>query len=394
MISLRIFGTTRGLEIRAEGPIFEYEEHDNLIRLPDSIKPDHELSYLSRRKFGNDIITWIGIYKPAFEIDYNRTGGFFGAGLLMKNECYEIIPILSLLDKLLDDVAAQIQTEGKFTRKLSEYDPKDLLTDNAAIAIIKTPIEKKGLSVNSKSVFFNDQKERNKILNWALKSENSSLFSEIIVGDPRAIKSNEKNIFQLNSLSDVSEFLISYYKSISTASNNRTINESPKADTIKKRSPLKDDNVSTEPNIRKNNNENQSNLSVLTHDHHSNPIQQNPDTHALHPIRRSVAFISLASIILLIILSLLYVIYEINYINIKFDEVEKKIAQEIEDTIERLNHRKKTNKQDRLEDQTYLANGILIFDTYQKMIQSMVTQDKIKVSKSNSKRLKYINQGR
>lgn len=214
MISLRIFGTTSGLEIRAEGPVFDNEKDDNLIRLPEYVTVDHELAYLSRRQIGNDSVTWLGVYKPAFEIVSNRGGGFFGSGLLTKDINYKIEPALSLIEGLIDDIEKKIQIENKFTHKLSDYDPGKFLNDMVK-PILDTilPANESGLSTNGKTLFFKNLHEKNKIFQWALTSEDASPFSSVFIGDPKSLKQGYDDILQIDTFDNIQSFINSYYKS-------------------------------------------------------------------------------------------------------------------------------------------------------------------------------------
>jgi hypothetical protein len=187
MIIPCIFGTTKGLEVL-------YLAQRNSIKLDDAwigvttsqvkLDPNADCFRMSRRAVGNQILTWIGVYRAVNEIGYNRGGGFYGAGVWLIEVTVDIELVTQTLTKLADQVKKLGQNGGQFVRTISEIkNALQLPSETAALLGSARPMSS-GLSVDANSTaFFTTPTQRLAVLDWAQNSSAAECFGSVFVAD-------------------------------------------------------------------------------------------------------------------------------------------------------------------------------------------------------------------
>ncbi len=121
-VAISLVGTTGGLELctfpEAHRPI-----KDEAVLIDDSeVTLTHaDDVYVVRRLFDRGVaLTWVGIYRKAYEIVRARGGGYYGAGIWLFDHTASGVAIAELLQGLRKQVEKLALTEGKFIRRLSD----------------------------------------------------------------------------------------------------------------------------------------------------------------------------------------------------------------------------------------------------------------------------------
>jgi len=187
VISLSLFGTTTGLEVLTS-PLsntapFKFEEAWIGISLSQlTPQPNKDAFVVFRKSAGNQLVTWVGLYRPAREIGYDRPGCFYGAGAWI----VDCVADANILANTLWEMANQIQSKAmngdRFVKKIAdagaEFSPpshkSSLLASLAAI--------KSGLKSEGETAFIVEAANPIHVIEWAQLAPSASHFSKVVIG--------------------------------------------------------------------------------------------------------------------------------------------------------------------------------------------------------------------
>jgi len=196
MIHLCLFGVTAGLEVRlvalGDGAAPRFEDSWIEISTRDvSFEGDAEVFRVSRRRVSGQLLTWMGVYRPAREIHLNRSGGYYGAGIWM---CENALPgrlarevILSLADQLRDTALSG----GRFVKPLAELNLNQLKLPIQPDKLLSecSPTQSVGgiFPGGSAQAILTDTKSISSIFDWAQRSRTAEFFGSVLVVTPERV---------------------------------------------------------------------------------------------------------------------------------------------------------------------------------------------------------------
>lgn len=125
-IAVSLIGVTAGLEVctfAAGDPELPPDAWIELTPAEAVLSADHDVYVIRRRLQRGQMTTWIGIYRQAQEIDRDRPGNYYGAGLWLVGHADNAqgADILAVLEALRKDLLERdVLTAGRFTRRLAD----------------------------------------------------------------------------------------------------------------------------------------------------------------------------------------------------------------------------------------------------------------------------------
>jgi len=130
-VAFSLFGTTRGLEL-CTFPAGRVLPPDTWVEVgPKEVTLDYdgEVYVVRRGDTSAGVVTWIGMYRKAYEIGGGRGGGYFGAGVWLFGTRTEGAAIVALLRYLSQEVERLAMEDGAFIVRLSEIRTRVNLVD-------------------------------------------------------------------------------------------------------------------------------------------------------------------------------------------------------------------------------------------------------------------------
>lgn len=185
-----IFGTTKGFEIVQLQPL-PVKMQDLLVAISHS---EVELSLqdtcikMFRIRIGSEIYTWIGLYRKAYEMDFSREGGYYGAGIWLSDTTANARQVIDVLEDLAQQIRRLALASGKFQRPLSSI-VQQLVPSQAFSALVGSSVRyiNGGISADAKKCAFISQPDPLRdIVDWAQNGELATYFQSIIIAPASA----------------------------------------------------------------------------------------------------------------------------------------------------------------------------------------------------------------
>jgi hypothetical protein len=189
VIILTLFGTTVGLKVL----------HLPLTKVPTTVKledawieisggqmtvrPDKDGFVVLRKMVGPHLATWIGLYRPAREIGYDRSGGFYGAGAWLIDSVVDVALLTHVIRNLADQIRSVAMTGDRFTKCILEARAEFVQPPQTAEMIAslgRTPIA--GCNPAGGNAFVVAGNNSLEIIEWAQRALTASVFSRVFVG--------------------------------------------------------------------------------------------------------------------------------------------------------------------------------------------------------------------
>jgi len=188
LIILSLFGTTTGLEVlhlplESRPATLKFE--DAWIEISPSqanVSNDKDLFVVLRKIIGPHTATWIGLYRLAREIGYDRPGSFFGAGAWIVEDAVDV----RILVEVLQDLSSQIQSKAmngdRFVKRIN--DSRSEITQPEQLSNLTKSRSKvtAGCHPNGESGFIVTSQNPFEVIDWAQRALSASNFSKIIIG--------------------------------------------------------------------------------------------------------------------------------------------------------------------------------------------------------------------
>ena len=129
--ALSLFGKTAGLEIVTfpKGKRTPDSSWIGISAADVSLKPDADVLLIRRDRSQQETVTWIGIYRKAYEIGGVREGSFFGAGVWLFDSVADGGALLAVLRHLVAVIERFAIRDGSFALSLSDIESKVGLPD-------------------------------------------------------------------------------------------------------------------------------------------------------------------------------------------------------------------------------------------------------------------------
>ena len=201
MIVLSLFGTTTGLEVQhfipggGASPVKIDNVWLEVSPTQVSLRSDDNCYQIHRRQVDGKIVTWIGLYRAAREIGYDRQGGFYGAGVWLFDVALDSKTLTETLVNLADQVRYQALADGKFTKRLSDIRAQIAMPPQMSSLAASITSVSSGCSTKGVQAFIADPTSASLALDWAQKSRTAELFNQVFIASAEQYVSN-KNEFQ------------------------------------------------------------------------------------------------------------------------------------------------------------------------------------------------------
>lgn len=209
MIILTLFGTTRGLELQHfpltnSAPNLKFDDawigvtqsQVNLLSTNDAV-------VVFRRKVGEHLATWIGIYRPAREMGYDRPGGFYGAGVWLIDQVADAKLLIYVLREMAGQVQVNTMAGDSFVKMIA--DTRNEFTPPSQVSSLLASLTKVklGFKPEGESAFVVEDVNPIVVIEWAQRAPSAEAFSKVVIGSadhlPASGQSSAFSIF--NSLS-------------------------------------------------------------------------------------------------------------------------------------------------------------------------------------------------
>jgi len=203
VIILTLFGTTTGLEL------INFPLTDNLppLKFEDAwigvtpsqvtLIPEKDACVIFRRTVGTHLVTWVGIYRPAREIGYDRPGSFYGAGAWIIDGVADAKLLAALLREMANQIQAVAMQGDQFIKKLANA--KSQFTPPSLVPAIVASLEKinSGVKPDGESAFIVESVNPVDVIDWAQRASSAGLFSKILIGTAGQVPSSgQSSIFR------------------------------------------------------------------------------------------------------------------------------------------------------------------------------------------------------
>jgi hypothetical protein len=190
VIYLTLFGTTTGLEVlhlpigSTSLPIKFEDAWIEISSNMATLRPERDVLVLNRRQINDHVATWVGLYRPAREIGYDRPGSFYGAGAWLIDQVADVTILIETLKNLADQLQALAMNGERFVKRIvdihSQLVPPDQISNlSSSLSNVAA-----GCNVSGETIFIATNNSYSEVLNWAQQAQSASKFSRIIIGSP------------------------------------------------------------------------------------------------------------------------------------------------------------------------------------------------------------------
>ena len=189
MINLTLFGTTTGLEV-LHLPIgsnnLPVKFEDAWIEISPNmatLRAERDVVVLSRRNLNGHIATWIGLYRPAREIGYDRPGSFYGAGAWVIDKVADVTCLIETLKNLANQIKALAMNGDRFVMRINEIHPQLVPPEQIATLTASLSNATNGCDPTGETIFIEASNSFSDLLDWGQRAQSASKFSKIIIGN-------------------------------------------------------------------------------------------------------------------------------------------------------------------------------------------------------------------
>ena len=188
MIILTLFGTTRGLELQ-HFPLTNSAPHlkfdDAWIGVTPSqvnLRSAKDAVVVFRRRVGEHLATWIGIYRPAREMGYDRPGGFYGAGVWIIDQVADAKLLIDVLREMAGQVQLNTMSGDSFVKKIA--DARNEFTPPSQVSSLLASLTevKLGFKPEGESAFVVEDVNPIVVIEWAQRAPSAEPFSKVVIG--------------------------------------------------------------------------------------------------------------------------------------------------------------------------------------------------------------------
>ncbi len=189
MIILTPFGTTTGLEVvplplSSDIPPIKFE--DAWIEVTGgqiALRAGKDAYVVLRKHLGQQIATWIGLYRSAREIGYDRPGGFYGAGAWLIGCTANTRALLDMLRDMADQVQSKAMNGDRFIKRIDQV-RSELVAPPQVNAVISSVAKVgSGCLPSGINAFIVAAANHLEIIDWAQNAPSASPYCRVIVGN-------------------------------------------------------------------------------------------------------------------------------------------------------------------------------------------------------------------
>jgi len=188
VIFLTLFGTTTGLEVLnlpLSNSAVPFKIEDSWIEVSPShliIKPGKESYVILRRFVGTQTLTWIGLYRAAKEIGYERQGSFYGSGVWLIDRVVDVKLTIDVLRMMADQIQAKAMNGDSFVKRLADV-RGDINPPSQVAALSDNPVKiNSGCHPSGETAFINAGANPLEVIDWAQRAASAQFLNRIFIG--------------------------------------------------------------------------------------------------------------------------------------------------------------------------------------------------------------------
>jgi hypothetical protein len=188
VIFLTLFGTTTGLEVLnfpLSNSALPFKIEDSWIEVSPShliIKPGKESYVILRRFVGTQTLTWIGLYRAAKEIGYERQGSFYGSGVWLIDRVVDVKLAIDVLRMMADQIQAKAMNGDSFVKRLADV-RGDISPPSQVAALSDNPVKiNSGCHPSGETAFINAGANPLEVIDWAQRAASAQFLNRIFIG--------------------------------------------------------------------------------------------------------------------------------------------------------------------------------------------------------------------
>ena len=116
LVGCAAFGTPTGREVEAQTGVAVPHQDDWVEQASYALRfdPEHDTLVMQRIQLPSATVLWFGLFRQAYEINFNRNGGFVGFCVWTVNQRLDGAKLLRALTLAAEEVRAKAVTGGKF----------------------------------------------------------------------------------------------------------------------------------------------------------------------------------------------------------------------------------------------------------------------------------------
>lgn len=188
MIILTLFGTTTGLELQNFSlgnnvPALKFEEAwVGVTPSQVSLRQGQDAFVVFRKSVSGHLTTWIGIYRQAREIGYDRPGGFYGAGAWIIDHVADARLLTDSLVEMMNQIQAKTMNGDRFVRNIAEARNEFAPPSQTAALLAGLTKANSGLRPEGESAFIVEGSNAIDVIEWAQRAPSASYLSKAVIG--------------------------------------------------------------------------------------------------------------------------------------------------------------------------------------------------------------------
>ncbi len=188
MIILTLFGTTTGLEVLnlpLSNSAMPFNLEDAWIEVAPSqliVKPGKEGFVIQRKFIGSQTLTWIGLYRAAKEIGYDRQGSFYGSGVWLVDRLVDVKLLTDILRQMADQIQAKAMNGDTFVKRLADV-RGDISPPSQVAALSANPVKiNSGCHPSGETAFIAGGTSPLEVIDWAQRAASAHFLARIFIG--------------------------------------------------------------------------------------------------------------------------------------------------------------------------------------------------------------------
>jgi hypothetical protein len=190
VIILTLFGTTVGLKVLhlpLTPPPTTVKLEDAWIEITGSllsVRSDKDAFVVYRKVVGPHLATWIGLYRTAREIGYDRSGGFYGAGAWLIDCAVDANLLRTVINNLADQIRSVAMDGDRFTQCILDARASFVQPAQTTELVATLSRVSAGCTPAGGNAFVMGGTNPTEVIEWAQRGMSASAFSKVVVGAP------------------------------------------------------------------------------------------------------------------------------------------------------------------------------------------------------------------
>jgi hypothetical protein len=188
VIILNLFGTTTGLEL-LQIPLAEIPAslkfENSWIEITERqivTTADNDSFVVFRKIIGSNVVTWLGLYRPAHELGGSRSGGFYGTGVWLIDCVADVRALTETLRDLADQIQATAMNGDRFVRRIADA-RNEIRVSSLASGLTNNLVKiAGGCHPTGEVAFIASNGNALEVIDWAQRSRSAYAFSKIFIG--------------------------------------------------------------------------------------------------------------------------------------------------------------------------------------------------------------------